>query len=122
MSFKLQQVSTGGGLGLACKEVIHQDSKFHRNVDKVPLHVCNISNLLRVKGQLEGKHVRCLLDFGAAMSVVRYSSLLDLVKGNIRSSNALVVGMNGTPLDVMGKITLSVYTWAVFWMNTNSLV
>ena len=42
------------------------------------------------------------------MSVVRYSALLDSVKGNIRSSNALVVGANGTPLDVMGMITLSV--------------
>ena len=41
-------------------------------------------------------------------SVVRYSALLDSVKGNIRCSNALVVGANGTPLDVMGKITLSV--------------
>ena len=108
MSFKLQQVSTGGGRGLACKEVIHQDSKFHRNVDKVPLHVCNISSLLRVKGQLEGQHVSCLLDSGAAVSVVRYSALLDSVKGNIRSSNALVVSANGTPLDVMGMITLSV--------------
>ena len=56
----------GGGRGLACKEVIYQDSKFHRNVDKVPLHVCNISSLLRVKGQLEGQHVSCLLDSGAA--------------------------------------------------------
>ena len=71
--------------------------------------MCNISNLLRVKGQLEGQHVRCLLDSGAAVSVVWYSSLLDSVKGNIPSSNALVVGANGTPLDVMGKITLSVH-------------
>ena len=50
----------------------------------------------------------CLLDSGAAVSVVRYSALLDLVKGNIRSSNALVVGANGTPLDVMGMSTLNV--------------
>ena len=35
-------------------------------------------------------------------------SIVGSVKGNIRSSNALVVGANGTPLDVMGKITLSV--------------
>ena len=69
---KLQQVSTGGGRGLACKEVIHQDSMFLRNVDKVPLHVYNISSLLRVKGQLEGQHVRCLLDSGAAVSVVQH--------------------------------------------------
>ena len=40
--------------------VIHQDSKFHRNVDLVPLKVCNISSLLRVKGQLIGQHVRCM--------------------------------------------------------------
>ena len=72
--------------------------------------MCNISSLLRVKGQLEGQHVSCLLDSGATVSVVRYSALLDSVKGNIRSSNAfkLVVGANGTPLDVMGMITLSV--------------
>ena len=45
-----------------------------------------------MKGQLERQHGRCLLDSGAAVSVVRYSALLDSVKGNIRSSNALVVG------------------------------
>ena len=60
-----------------------------------------------MKGQLEGKHVWCLLDSGAAVSVVRYSALLDSVKGNIRGSNALVVGANGTPLDVMTPVHCS---------------
>ena len=70
-----------------------------------------------MKGQLEGKHVWCLLDSGAAVSVVRYSALLDSVKGNIRGSNALVVGANGTPLDVMTPVhcsASSVDTCALF--------
>ena len=48
---------------------------------------------------------------------VRYSSLVDSVKGNIRSSNALAVGANGTPLDVMTPVycsASSVDTCALF--------
>ena len=32
----------------------------------------------------------------------------------------LVLGAYSTPLEVMGKITLVVYAWADFWMDTYS--
>ena len=107
--FKLQRVSTDGGQGLARKEVVHQKFKHHSKLH-VPLqaYVFNISSLLRVKGQLEGQMVECLLDSGAAVSVVRFSVLSDSEKGRIRHSNVQVMGANGSPLDVMGVLSLKV--------------
>ena len=50
--------------------------------------------------------VECLLDSGAAVSVVRFSVLSDSDKGRIRHSNVQVMGANGSPLDVMGVLSL----------------
>eukprot|EP00731_Ephydatia_muelleri_P024410 Em0016g681a len=58
------------------------------------------------KGQLEGQMVECLFDSGAAVSVVRFSVLSDSEKGRIRHSNVQVMGANGSPLDVMGVLSL----------------
>ena len=52
--------------------------------------------------------VECLLDSGAAVSVVRFSVLSDSEKGRIRHSNVQVMGANGSPLDVMGVLSLKV--------------
>ena len=88
----------------------HQTFKHHSKLH-VPLqaYVFNISSLLRVKGQLEGQMVECLLDSGAAVSVVRFSVLSDSEKGRIRHSNVQVMGANGSPLDVMGVLSLKVW-------------
>ncbi|KAL5484275.1 hypothetical protein EMCRGX_G020744 [Ephydatia muelleri] len=52
--------------------------------------------------------VECLFDSGAAVSVVRFSVLSDSEKGRIRHSNVQVMGANGSPLDVMGVLSLKV--------------
>ena len=51
--------------------------------------------------------VECLLDSGPAVSVVRFSVLSDSEKGRIRNSNVQVMGANGSPLDVMGVLSLT---------------
>ena len=96
-----------------------QSFKPHNKVGKVPLHVYVYNNsLLRVKGQLEGRVVECLVGF--LLSVI--PALLDSVKDSIRRSNVQVIGANGSPLDVRGMLNPLEYAWAAFRMNMNSLL
>ena len=56
-----------------------------------------------------GTSTRFLLNSGAAISVVRYDSLDERLREQVKgSSNLNTIAANGLPLEVVGNITVSV--------------
>ena len=93
----------GGGNELAGKQVIHHG---RRQIKEV--HVYNINSLLQVEALLGGSSVKFLLDSGAAVSVVCYAVLSEEMQQRIKRSSSVVIGANGVPLEVVGRVTANV--------------
>ena len=70
---------------------------------------CNISSILRITGSIGPSPVTFLLDSGAAVSVIRLSILNSQFRNQvIETGSTDPVGTNGSPLDVIGQVTLPV--------------
>ena len=69
----------------------------------------NINTILRINGSIGHSPVTFLLDSGAAVSVVRLGALGNQYRNQITDAGLTApIGANGSPLDVVGQITLSV--------------
>ena len=52
--------------------------------------------------------MKFLLDSGAAVSVVCYAVLSEEMQQRIKRSSSVVIGANGVPLEVVGRVTANV--------------
>ena len=68
----------------------------------------NLDVILFTEGLINESPVRFLLDSGAAVSVIKKDSLPKQSHSDITETKTLAVTANGTPLNVVGQITLTV--------------
>ncbi|KAL5502894.1 hypothetical protein EMCRGX_G009744 [Ephydatia muelleri] len=86
-----------------------------------PVKVCGVDHTtLRVRGLLGERPIDFLVDSGAAVSVVTLDILPSSSRSEIDKTTLLTVGANGSPLDVIGRVNISI-TIGDF-VNTHSFV
>ena len=103
LSFKLHGASFTGGCQLAPSSVTHQSHGQNNS------ECCSVNKTLRIPGSIGPSPVTFLLDSGAAVSVIRLDTLDTHFRNRITDAGLTApIGANGSPLDVIGQITLPV--------------
>ena len=103
LSFKLYGASFTGGCQLASSSVTHQPHGQNNS------ECCSVNKTLRIPGSIGPSPVTFLLDSGAAVLMIRLDTLDTHFRNRITDTGLTApIGANGSPLDVIGQITLPV--------------